>query len=44
MWEMNVFEFKKMFDPRTWAAGLAMNPIMAFPAKISQFAQGWFGK
>jgi hypothetical protein len=43
MWTQNVFEFQRMFDPRTWAAGLAMNPIMAFPAKIAQFATGWFG-
>jgi hypothetical protein len=42
MLQQNMFEIQKFFDPRTWAAGLAMNPVMAIPAKISQFMKGWF--
>jgi hypothetical protein len=41
-WTTNLVRIGQAFDPRTFIAGLAQNPVVQFPARIVRAAQGFF--
>jgi len=41
-WKAAKFKFQRFFDPRTWIAGVASNPLLGIPARIVTGVRDFF--